>query len=183
MFHLIFFIFGCPGSCCGLWAFSRCSGQRLGFSHRVWASHAAASLVAELCSRACGLQQLRLTGLAAPWHVGSSPTRDWTRVPCVGRRVLNQWTAREVLTVSFFSCLSLCNDVWLCREVSFILRWFPCVQTKKVNLSHLRSPFQHHDAYLTSVWERTPDCSGLTAGWGETALYTDHRVRGFPARL
>ena len=30
-------------------------------------------------------------------HVGFSWTRDSTRVPCIGRRILNHWTAREVL--------------------------------------------------------------------------------------
>ena len=36
-------------------------------------------------SRARGLQQLRHTDLVVPWHVGSSPPRDQTRVPCFGR--------------------------------------------------------------------------------------------------
>ena len=36
------------------------------------------------------------TDLLAPWYVGSSWTRDWTCVPCVGRQILNQWTTREV---------------------------------------------------------------------------------------
>ena len=27
-------------------------------------------------------------GLTAPWHVGSAQTRDWTCVPCIGRRFL-----------------------------------------------------------------------------------------------
>ena len=35
-------------------------------------------------------------GLVAPWHVGSSRTRAWTRVPYIGRRILNHWTTREV---------------------------------------------------------------------------------------
>ena len=35
-------------------------------------------------------QQLWLTGLVAPWHVGSSQTRARTRVPCIGRQILNQ---------------------------------------------------------------------------------------------
>ena len=26
----------------------------------------------------------------------SSPTRDQTRIPCIGRQSLNHWTAREV---------------------------------------------------------------------------------------
>ena len=41
-------------------------------------------------------QQLWCTGLAAPRHVGSSWTRDQTRVPCVSRRILNHCTTREV---------------------------------------------------------------------------------------
>ena len=35
-------------------------------------------------------------GLVAPWHVGSSWIRDRTRVPCIGRRILNHCTTREV---------------------------------------------------------------------------------------
>ena len=33
---------------------------------------------------------------------GSSLTRNWTRVLCIGRRVLNHWTTREVLRYLFF---------------------------------------------------------------------------------
>ena len=40
-------------------------------------------------------QQLWLTGPAAPWHVGSSQTRARTRVPCIGRQILNHWATRE----------------------------------------------------------------------------------------
>ena len=45
----------------------------------------------------CGMQaqKLWLPGLVAPWHVGSSRTWDRTRVPCIGRRVLNHCTTRE----------------------------------------------------------------------------------------
>ena len=46
--------------------------------------------------RACGLQWLWHVGLLAPWHVRSSLTRDQTRAPCIGRRILNHWTTREV---------------------------------------------------------------------------------------
>jgi len=35
----------------------------------------------------------------APRHVGSSQTRDQTRVPCIGRQILNHWTTREVLAI------------------------------------------------------------------------------------
>ena len=41
-------------------------------------------------------QYLWLTGLVAPRHVGSSQTRTRTRVPCIGRRILNHCATREV---------------------------------------------------------------------------------------
>ena len=44
--------------------------------------------------RVCA-QELWLVGLAAPGHVGSSWTRDQTRVSCAGRRILHPWTIRE----------------------------------------------------------------------------------------
>ena len=36
-------------------------------------------------------------GLVAPWHVGSSRTRARTRVPCIGRWILNHCAIREAL--------------------------------------------------------------------------------------
>ena len=36
-------------------------------------------------------------GLIALLHVGSSQTRAGTHVPGTGKRILNQWTSREVL--------------------------------------------------------------------------------------
>ena len=40
-------------------------------------------------------QQLWLTGLVAPRHVGSSQTRARTRVPCIGRQILHHCATRE----------------------------------------------------------------------------------------
>ena len=40
-------------------------------------------------------QQLWLTGLVVPRHVGSSQTRAGTRVPCIGRQTLNHCATRE----------------------------------------------------------------------------------------
>ena len=40
-------------------------------------------------------QQLWHTGLAAPWHMGSSWTRARTRVLCIGRWILNHCATRE----------------------------------------------------------------------------------------
>ena len=40
-------------------------------------------------------QQLWLTGPFAPRHVGSSQTRAQTRVPCIGRQIINHCATRE----------------------------------------------------------------------------------------
>ena len=42
-------------------------------------------------------QSLRCTGLVASRHVGSSWTRDLTRVSCIGRWILNHWTTMEAM--------------------------------------------------------------------------------------
>ena len=46
-------------------------------------------------------QYLWLTGPVAPWHVGSSQTRARTRVPCIGRQILNHCATREDLPLPF----------------------------------------------------------------------------------
>ena len=46
-------------------------------------------------------EQLWLTGLVAPRHVGSSQTRARTRVPCTGRQILNHCASREALCFLF----------------------------------------------------------------------------------
>ena len=51
-------------------------------------------------------QQLWLTGLVAPRHVGSSRTGARTRVPCIGRWTLNHCTTREAQS----SLLSKCSQ-------------------------------------------------------------------------
>ena len=45
-------------------------------------------------------------GLVAPWHVGSSRTRARTRVPCIGRRILNHSATREAPNVILITTLS-----------------------------------------------------------------------------
>ena len=49
-----------------------------------------------------------LTGLVAPRHVGSSQTRARTRVPCIGRQILNHCATREAPTT-----------LLICAESSF----------------------------------------------------------------
>ena len=83
--------FGCAGS----------SSLSAGFS--LVAEHGLLILVTSLVV-AQGFQWgsvvLCCTGLADPWHVASSQTRDRTHVPCTGRWILNHWTTREVPSVN-----------------------------------------------------------------------------------
>ena len=53
-------------------------------------------------------QQLWRTGSATPWHVGSSQTRARTRVPCIGRQILNHCATREAPPI--FSLLIFCLE-------------------------------------------------------------------------
>ena len=55
----------------------------------------AASLVAEHRLQTRRLSNCGSTGLVAPRHVGSSQTRARTRVPCIGRQILNHCATRE----------------------------------------------------------------------------------------
>ena len=57
----------------------------------------AASLAVECRPWSKWAQWWLLVDLLAPQHVGSSQTRDQTRVLCTGRQILNHWTTREVL--------------------------------------------------------------------------------------
>ena len=64
----------------------------------------------------CGLcSNLWHTGSAAAWHVGSSRTRDHSRVPFTGRRIPNHWTTREVranVSVSFATITHSSKGQW-----------------------------------------------------------------------
>ena len=46
-------------------------------------------------------------GLVAPQHVGSSRTRARTRVPCIGRWILNHCATREVLDLALLESIYL----------------------------------------------------------------------------
>ena len=63
------------------------------------------------------------TGLAALRHVGYSMTRDRTRVPCIGRRILNHCATREAPSCTFKSSPHECKlvpplwkTVWRCLK-------------------------------------------------------------------
>ena len=80
--------------------FSCCGARALG---------AQASVVVVRGHSSCGLRALVhwlwRTGLVARWHVESSWTRAWTRVPCIGRQILNHCTSREAQDTSNFKCV------------------------------------------------------------------------------
>ena len=106
-FFLIYLFLAALSLHCCVWTFSSCCVQGLLFVVVHGLLIAVASLVAEHGLQAHGLQQLWLagsraqaqqlwrTGLVAPRHVGSSWTRARTRVPCIGRRILNHCATRE----------------------------------------------------------------------------------------
>ena len=57
---------------------------------------AVASLLQSTGSRGSGLSSCGTRVKLLCSLERSSKTRDWTRVPCIGRRILNHWTTREV---------------------------------------------------------------------------------------
>ena len=73
-----------------------------GVDFSVVAGGRGSSLVAVGRLSSCGTRALehRLSSCSsvAPWHVGSSQTRDRTCAPCIGRRILIHCATKEVLT-------------------------------------------------------------------------------------
>ena len=111
-FILFLFIFGCIGSLLLRTGFLqlrragatlRCGAQAShwgGFScYGAWASIVVARRLQQLwlMGSRTQAQQLWCMGLVAPRHMGSSWTRDRTRVPCIGRQILNHCATRKVL--------------------------------------------------------------------------------------
>ena len=112
--------------CCCAQAFSSCGEQKLLSSSSAWAPHCGvfcccgAWALGHAGFSSCSVcaQQLQPPGsraraselwrsvLVALCHVGSSQARDWTHVPCIGRWILNHWTAKEVpIHFLFWFCL------------------------------------------------------------------------------
>ena len=94
--YFILFIYGCVGSsflCEGFLQLRR-AGTTLHRGAR--ASHYRGLSCSGAQAPDAQAQQLWLTGLVAPQHVGSSRTRAQTCVPCIGRWILNHCATREV---------------------------------------------------------------------------------------
>ena len=69
-------------------------------------------------------QQLWCTGLVVPRHVGSSQTRDRTRVPRIGRQILNHCATREVPR-SYFCCEVFIQPIHNPEQLNMFRTWTP----------------------------------------------------------
>ena len=87
------------GLCCCTWAFFSCDGWELLSSCGAQASRFGGFSCCGARAQGSGLQWLWQRGLVAPWHVGSSWTRDQTCVSCIGRQILKQESPKS----SFFT--------------------------------------------------------------------------------
>ena len=100
------FIYGCVGSsflCEGflqLWRVGATLHRGARASHRRSLSRCRAQ------APDAQAQQLWLTGLVAPRHVGSSQTRARTHVPCTGRQIPNHCTTREAPVFNFIMVMN-----------------------------------------------------------------------------
>ena len=81
LFYFICIYSGCVGSSL------LCGGYSLVGVHGL--------LIAVSIGSEVGAQSLWHMGLVSPWHVKSSWTRNQTRVPHIGRQILNHWTTRR----------------------------------------------------------------------------------------
>ena len=83
-------------------------------------------------------QQLWLTGPVAPRHVGSSQTRARTRVPCIGRQILNHCATREARVLGFeldrYS-LTLTLPPWCCVTLGKLLNFSDLLYITRVPTS------------------------------------------------
>ena len=92
----------------GVFYFSQ-RGMNVSFFCGTQASHCCG--LSRCRAQALDAQAQRLTGPAAPRHVGSSRTRARTRVPCISRRTLNHCTTREAQHCSFCLGCSLASQL------------------------------------------------------------------------
>ena len=110
------FIFGCGGLC---------NGHCLVMVHRLLTevlSRCRASALGCSGFRSCNAQAAE-HGLkscpAAPWPVGSSQVREWTRVSWTGRRIPHHWAARGALAFFLKEFHHICRENSLCQGARF----------------------------------------------------------------
>ena len=89
-----------PVSSRGSWGASPAGERRLQGVPRE-PSQLAQNLRSTDSSSSAQAQELWPMGLAAPWHVGSSHTRDRTQISCTGSWILYHWGTKEVPECEF----------------------------------------------------------------------------------
>ena len=90
---------------CCVQAFSSCGS---GGHSSLWCSGFSLRwplLFRSMGSRRKGFISCGTRAQAAPWHVGSSRCRARTRVPCIGRRILNHRATREAPYYCILKCM------------------------------------------------------------------------------
>lgn len=82
-------------------------------------------------------------GLAAPKHVGSSQTGDWTHVFCIGRWISNHWTTWKVPGYNFYplSYMYMYGWVPLLSTQSYhnIINWLQSPKKVRIHIHSLSS--------------------------------------------
>ena len=123
------FIYGCVGSSFLCEGFLQLQQVGTTLHHGAWASHYRGLSCCGAQAPDAQAQQLWLTGLVTPRHVGSSQTRARTRVPCIGRQTLNYCTTREALYKIFYwfliYVLVYLNDLQFFYIFAFPIVFFP----------------------------------------------------------
>ena len=120
-FILFLFIFGCVGS---LLLHGGCSSLQ-------WASHCGGFYCCGARAPGTRASVVVAHGISCSRHVGSSRNRARTRVPCIGRRILNHCATREAPCISFLTILFV---IWFWAFIFFSysinkkLRVFPWLQ-------------------------------------------------------
>ena len=114
-------------------------------------------------------------GLFAPWHVGSSLTKDETHIPCFGRWILSHCTTPEVHNLSL-ECKSSDGRIQLLSVVR------PQVSSKTgVTNERTDSQSKKHLSKIPSQEHR--GWSSVPGGSALCSMITDIRARakpGFP---
>ena len=93
-------------------------------------------------------QQLWRTGSVAPWHVGSSWTRAWTRVPCIGRWIPNHCCTREA-----HNELLIHTTTWVNLKIIIVKE--RSSQTKKKK--RIYSSYIKYEKMKTNLWWQKAD--------------------------
>ena len=110
-------------------------------------------------------------GLVAPRHVGSSQTRARTRVPCIGRQILNHCATREAPWTLFFKCNNKNWTFWVpsthqacARHLGYHLvitifwdmhYYSPISQRKEVKEPRASWPVKGRASTQTQAWVKT----------------------------